>query len=94
MKIGLSPLVLLAGCVQTPPIASLPTGPCLVGEPLRMRYVGVDFELAMRDDMQWGANARIARVLRPDAPGTMDVQPDRLNIVLDETGQIEGLRCG
>lgn len=95
MKIGLIPLVLLlAGCVQTTRLADLPTGSCLVSDPLRMRYAGAEFKLDMRDELQWGANARVARVIRSDDVVTSDFSPNRLNIVLGDSDQIDGLSCG
>ena len=84
----------LGGCVETPPMAATPTGPCRVDDAVRMRYVGTDFKLRDRDQIQRDANARTARVLRPDDAATMDLREDRLNIRLGEDGKIDALDCG
>ena len=94
MRVLLLSLGLLAGCATMMPPRMEPTGPCMVDEALRMRFAGVKFRMAMRDEIQHRANARVARVLRPDDAATMDVREDRLNITLDDGGQISGLRCG
>lgn len=84
----------LGACAQTPPLEPLPTGPCRVDDALRMRHIGTEFRLRMRDAIQYEANARTARVLRPDDAATMDLREDRLNIRLGEDGRIDKLDCG
>ena len=41
-----------------------------------------------------GAGAMRSRVIKPGTVATMEVDPLRLNIELDETGRIRRLRCG
>jgi hypothetical protein len=89
----LAMLVLAAGCTPTPPVET-PRGPCAVDEALRMRFVGTKFKRDMQDEIQQRANAAVVRVLRPDDAATMDLREDRLNILLDDGGQIDGFRCG
>ncbi len=84
----------LAGCVGTPPMAATPSGPCRIDDALRMRHIGTEFRMRDRDAIQYGANARTARVLRPDDAATMDFREDRLNIRLSEDGKIDALDCG
>ncbi|MFS0771325.1 I78 family peptidase inhibitor [Sphingomonas sp. 1P08PE] len=86
-------LLLAAGCTPTAPV-ELTRGPCVVDEAMRMRLAGVKFNMDMRDAIQRGANARTVRILRPDDAATMDYREDRLNIMLDDNGQVSGLRCG
>lgn len=93
MRYAVMAVVALAGCT-TPHMAEAPTGPCVVDDALRMRFVGTEFRMAQRNEMQVRANARVARVLRPGDAATMDVRPDRLNIDVDDGGQVSGLRCG
>jgi hypothetical protein len=76
-----------------PPIAE-PSGPCAVTDIVRSRYIGTKFREAAREPLQRDTNSRIARVLRPGDAATMDLREDRLNIMVDDGGQIEGLRCG
>jgi hypothetical protein len=77
--------------MQPPPE---PAGPCAVTEPVKMRWAGAKFKLRDRDAVRHDAQARIARVLRPGDPATMDFRPERLNIMVDDLGQITDLTCG
>lgn len=85
--------VLIAGCttMAEPPA---PRGPCVVGESLRMRFVGMKFHERMRGAIEREAHAATSRVLNPGDVATMDFRADRLNILLDDLKQIDGLRCG
>ena len=40
------------------------------------------------------AGAKVVRRLGPRAMATMDYRTDRLNIDVDSTGRVTGLRCG
>lgn len=93
MKSALIPLVLLAACA-TPAMPPEPTGPCRVGGTAERRFVGTEFRMEMRGEMQALTNSRTARVLRPGDAATMDFREDRLNIQVDENGRVSGLRCG
>ena len=83
----------LSACATMPPSPE-PTGPCVVTEPVKMRWAGVKFNLRDRDAIRRDAQARIARVLRPGDAATMDFREDRLNIMVDDFGQITNLTCG
>jgi hypothetical protein len=83
----------IAACAPVAPLPE-PSGPCAVTETVRGRYIGVKFRESMRAELQRDTNARIARVVRPDDVVTMDLRQDRLDILLDDGNQIEGLRCG
>ncbi len=93
MMIAPALLGLIAGCttMDAPPE---PTGPCRVDMSFQMRYVGMEFKMPLREEIQYAANARIARILRPDDAVTKDLRPDRLNILLSEDGKIDALTCG
>lgn len=86
--------VLVAGCatMQPPPMAA--RGPCVVDGRMKMQFAGVKFRERMRPEIEIAANAAMSRVLRPDDAATMDFRAERLNILLDDGGQIDGLRCG
>jgi hypothetical protein len=83
----------VAACAPMAPLPE-PTGPCAVTDQIRGRYIGTRFREAAREPIRREANARIARVLRPDDIATTDLREDRLNVMVDDGGQIEGLRCG
>ena len=85
--------VLVAGCAtMQPPMAA--RGPCVIDERVKMQFAGVKFRERMRPEIEHAANAAMSRVLRPDDAATMDFRAERLNILLDDGGQIDGLRCG
>jgi len=46
------------------------------------------------DDARYAAGAMRTRVIRPGQVVTMELDPQRLNIEVDETGRIRRLRCG
>jgi hypothetical protein len=94
MRIGLLMVpVLVAGCATMTPPPAL-AGPCKVDERLRARFVGVKFRETMRGEIQNLANAPMARVLHPGDMTTREFRAERLNIMLDDGGQIDGLHCG
>lgn len=93
MKYLIFAISALGACTPMAPLPE-PAGPCAVTEAMRARYIGVKFRMTMRDEVRRDANARIARILRPGDAATMDFRADRLDILLDDGGQVEGLRCG
>lgn len=93
-RMGLAVLPLaIAGCttMAEPPAVA---GPCRVTKAMQIRYVAMRFRERMRPAIGRDAQARTSRVLRPGDAATMDFRPDRLNILLDDGGQIDGFRCG
>ncbi len=86
-------LVLVAGCTPMAPIET-PRGPCKVDEALRMRFTGTKFRSGMREDIQQRANAAIVRVLRPGDVTTREFRAERLSVLVDDGGQIDGFQCG
>jgi hypothetical protein len=94
MKIWPIALLMLAGCATVDRPEPAPAGPCIVSDQARMRFVGTEFREHQRMNIQYETSARIARVLRPGDAATMDIRPDRLNILVDDAGLIAGLRCG
>lgn len=87
-------LIALAGCTTVDRREPAPAGPCVVSEQARMRFVGTKFREQQRAEIEHETRARVARVLRPGDMATMDLRPDRLNILVDDGGLIAGLRCG
>jgi hypothetical protein len=89
-------LVITAALVGCAPLADgaprLPEARC--------RAAGAEAELGKTVDDETAENARMgagamrARIIRPGQAVTMDADPQRLNIEVDETGRIRRLRCG
>src|SRR6476620_11819754 len=90
LAIGLPILLVLGACGSTDP--ALPEARC--------RAAGAEAELGktvnekVADDARYAAGAMRMRVIRPGQSVTTDVDPQRLNIEVDETGRIRRLRCG
>jgi hypothetical protein len=66
----------------------------------RCRAAGAEAELGKTVDDSVAVNARTSagalrsRIIRPGTAVTMDADPQRLNIEVDDTGRIRRLRCG
>jgi hypothetical protein len=58
------------------------------------QYLGQELDAHNADDARAYAGAMRSRVIKPGEPVTMDVDPLRLNVELDENGRIHRLRCG
>lgn len=56
--------------------------------------IGEAFDEANVPQLQRESQSRQVRVLRPGDAATMDHRPDRLNVHLDSSDDIEALRCG
>lgn len=93
-RLSIYPLALtvLAGC------AAPANGPGM-GNP-RCRAAGAQAELgkmidpAVTEAARAASGALRARVIKPGEAVTMDADPQRLNIEVDDTGKIRRLRCG
>lgn len=96
LRLFISSLTLTAALAGCAPFAG--------GEPrlpdARCRAAGAEAELGKNVDDETAENARMgagalrARIIRPGQAVTMDADPQRLNIEVDETGRIRRLRCG
>lgn len=100
-RIVLSALALAAACALAgcAPMAQTsraapppPPGPC--NAPGASWAIGraVDQELVNRVIHDTGS--RVARVVEPGQPVTMDYNPERVSILLNERGAITGIDCG
>lgn len=91
---SLSLFALLAGCSSQPaeqPVAEI-SGDCNV-ENLQ-GVLGQDASAELIEQVQRQANAKLVRVLAPGDAATMDYNPQRLNIDIDESEVIIRLTCG
>lgn len=58
------------------------------------RYVGARAVPAVRSAVRDVARPRPVRWIVPGRAITLDFNPRRLNVILDETGRIMNMRCG
>ncbi|HSV50775.1 MAG TPA: I78 family peptidase inhibitor [Burkholderiaceae bacterium] len=84
---GCAPLV-----TATAPEPRLPDARCRAAGAQAELGKTVDEEVA--DNARAGAGALRVRIIRPGQVVTQEVDPQRLNIEVDETGRIRRLRCG
>ncbi|HZX18751.1 MAG TPA: I78 family peptidase inhibitor [Pseudomonas sp.] len=91
---SLTLLALLVGCSSqqpTQPAAEI-TGDCNVDN--MSDVLGQNASAEMIKQAQQQANAKFLRVLAPGDAATMDYNPQRLNIDIDESEVIIRLTCG
>lgn len=91
---SLTLLALLAGCSSQQPAQQTAeiTGDCNV-ENLQ-GVLGQNASAELIQQVQQQANAKTLRVLAPGDAATMDYNPQRLNIDIDESEVIIRLTCG
>lgn len=91
---SLSLLALLAGCSSQPPAqqAAEISGDCDVEQV--HGALGQTASAELIEQVQQQANAKTLRVLAPGDAATMDYNPQRLNIDIDESEVIIRLTCG
>ncbi|MFP5423172.1 MAG: I78 family peptidase inhibitor [Gammaproteobacteria bacterium] len=91
---SLSLLALLAGCSSQPPAqqAAEISGDCDVEQVHGV--LGQTASAELIEQVQQQANAKTLRVLAPGDAATMDYNPQRLNIDIDESEVIIRLTCG
>ena len=57
-------------------------------------FVGEGYSLELADRARRAAGAREVRKVEPGGAYTTDLDSDRLNVEVDRTGIVTGLRCG
>jgi hypothetical protein len=87
-------LLSIAGCATAPPaVAPLPAdGPCVADEAKWSIGSAATPEVVERARAE--SHSSDVRVIEPGQPVTMDYNPERLNIDVNERGAIIGLKCG
>ena len=87
--------IALQACAQLPGDRSTATIP-----QARCRAAGAEAVLGRTVDEQVisdaivGSGAMRSRVIRPGSNVTLELDPQRLNLEVDETGRVRRLRCG
>ena len=91
----LSPLLLLAACASQPatPPAS-PDAPAACQADGAQQYVGQPATEATVEAVRKSTGASVVRQLKPGQAATMDYRIERVNVLLDATGNIERITCG
>ena len=87
-------LLSIAGCA-TPPTAATPLpedGPCIADAARWAIGSAATPEVVERARAE--SHSSDVRVVEPGQPVTMDYNPERLNIDVNERGAIIGLKCG
>lgn len=57
-------------------------------------YLGQEFDAHTADNARAHAGALRSRVIRQGESVSMDIDPLRLNVEIDDTGRVHRLRCG
>ncbi|CAM3725179.1 I78 family peptidase inhibitor [Bordetella tumulicola] len=56
--------------------------------------VGQQYTESLDSDIQSGAGANQIRVLKPGQVMTMEYNPARVNVIIEDNGAISAIRCG
>lgn len=95
----LSSLLLLAACASQPPadsaadsIPDSASGACQADA--AQGHVGQPATDASIEAARIAVGAKSVRVLKPGQPATMDYRHDRVNVLLDDAGNIARITCG
>lgn len=56
--------------------------------------IGKKLTPSVTEDARVGATSKKTRILRPGEVMTMEYDPERLNLILDNNGALTALRCG
>ncbi|MBG4760996.1 hypothetical protein I5F78_02015 [Pseudomonas aeruginosa] len=80
------------GCASAPAATPAADGRCDANAV--QAYVGKQASAAIVEEARRAAGAEVARALRPHDAVTMDYNPRRLNIDVDDTLVIKRLSCG
>lgn len=89
----------MTACTPTPPPPAVSEAPEPAAPTTACNATPIEALLGQRytpivqADAQRRSGARTVRVIRPGMAVTMDYRPDRLNIQLDEAGNVAQLRC-
>lgn len=97
--LGLLAALALAACGTTPPPAETgaapppPAGASCEADPARV-VVGQVASASVVEDARRRAGAHMARVIRPGQAVTLEYNASRLNLDVDASGKVVGVRCG
>lgn len=94
-RTGAAALVILLLCAASMPApAAKPPVPDTCRLALTARFVGARAVSEVRRTVRQIARHHPVRWIAPGQAITLDINPRRLNVILDETGRIAAMRCG
>ncbi len=89
---ALACLPLFAGLAL--PLRAQPAAPDTCSLSLTVRFVGAHAVPTVRQTVNQVARPHPVRWIAPGQPITPDENPQRLNVITDDTGRIAVMRCG
>lgn len=94
-RFGAAALVVLPLCAAlAPALAAEPTPPDTCRLALTARFVGAHAVPEVRRLVRQIARGHPIRFISPGQSITLEQNPRRLNVILDEDGRIASMRCG
>jgi len=57
-------------------------------------YIGRNWRVTVNDELLRASHSHVIRVMWPGEPATLELNPSRLNVLLDRTNVIQQLYCG
>jgi hypothetical protein len=92
---GAAALALLPLCAASAlPLKAEPVAPDTCSLALTARFVGARAVSEVRSTVGQVARPHPVRWIAPGQAITLDQNPDRLNVIVDEAGRIAVMRCG
>jgi hypothetical protein len=85
-------LVTAPACGLAQPAAAPARQACAASE--ARPFVGQPYSPELAERARREAGARKVRKIKPGGAYTMELDPDRLNVEVDRSGVVTGLRCG
>jgi len=99
--IGMAALAMVAGCSvieqpKAPPPIGASTAPAgnICNTQGAQWAVGKSATAKVLEEARVRAGARMARVLHPGQPATMEFDAQRLNLMIDAGGKVKSANCG
>lgn len=94
-RFGAAALVFMPLCAASAqPVRAGPVAPDSCGLALTARFVGARAVAQVRSAVGQIARPHPVRWIAPGQAITLDHNPERLNVIVDENGRIAVMRCG
>jgi len=89
-------LTALVGCVRPAPPA--PQAPAIASTDCDasgvQSWIGRSWRVTLNNELQRASKSQVVRVMWPGEPVTLELNPARLNVLLDRQNTIQQLYCG
>jgi len=98
LLLAVTALTVITGCAR--PVAPQPEPQPPVGASVDcdasgvQSYIGRSWRVTLNDELLRASHSQVIRVMWPGEPATLELNPVRLNVLLDRQNTIQQLYCG